>query len=202
MYVAFESQIAYHNNIAVGQNEVRCLGSCRTLVKTNELVLKRCVAVSKTEDDPDQGYTVPSLSFTDREGMVDLRQTLANDKGEIVDETRCWVQRFELPAMELLQADRIFVVLRSMSWSDLDDSEQSSDKMICDDEEEKEEECDEEPVQVFTRADLANECKNHCCLQHSESAMDATLHMERRHAKNADTEVSWMSWIEELLVSE
>lgn len=186
--------MAYKNNIAVGQHEIHCLGSYRTLVKTNELVQQRCVDISKHVDERHQGYAVPRLSFADIQGMMDFRRTLFNDKGEIVDETRCWVQRFKQPTVDFQHADRLFVVLRSMSWSD--DLGQSSVSMAFDEDEDEdleEEECDDEAVEVFTRADVAEDCKNRCCLQQSSE-------MERLRARNADTDVRWMSWVEELLV--
>eukprot|EP00961_Rhodomonas_salina_P131416 1768676-Rhodomonas_salina.1 len=199
VFVAFEAQVVYdHNNTMVGQKDLHCLGSYRSLSKTNEIVQKHCVEISQNRHYQD--YTVPSLSFADHDGMLDLRRTVVNTRGEIVEETRCWVQRFELAVADCQKADKIFVVLRSMSWEDPEDALGSLNTMMND--EEEDENCDEEAVEVFVRADQADKCANHCCLKLCDS--DANSHMqymEELHARN-DAHFTWMSWVEEVQISQ
>lgn len=186
------------------------MGSSRTLLETNELVQKYCMDISQGADEC-HGCAVPSLSFSDKYGMLDLRHTVY-DGQEIVHEIRCWVQRFKVPDTAFLSADCIFVVLRSMSWSDSDEGEESFDSvdsMICDEEDEDDdndeeyaddENCDEEAVDVFINADLAEDCLKHCCLEHFEPGVSSQ--MERLHAKNSDTNIQWMTWIEKVPISQ
>jgi len=159
LYLALVADVLV-NEPATSHRNLRIIGCFKTLVEANRAVNHYCVSAFRNNKNiRELEDAIPTLTFNESGGFVDIRQQFTDFSGNLLHLQRFWVQHFNCTGGGLAGNGRIAVPLYVVQrvFLEYDDDEDGW-------EDEDEETSHEEVVSVHTCMEDANKSLFACCV--------------------------------------
>jgi len=178
---------------AISHRNLRIIGCFQSLLEANKAVNHHCIYSSRNECLRETENAIPTLTFNESGGFVDIRQQFKDFDGNLLHSQHFWVQHFSIGGLggNGNVPAPLYVVIRSL-FLDGDDGEGMED--------EDEETFHEEIVSVHRSLEDADKCASTCCLRFYSAQSDSLdgEGMEIEDDVFANEEGTWMAWVQVL----